>query len=120
MIACTNHVTSHHEFSYSFSSVSISMVLAMYISVIFLVLYIKWRGLHKLTWGGWSLESLRNWGLFMKLALPGFLMIAFEWWTFEISVLVSGSIDEIQLGVNTVLIQIGTICFMVSTWIGSS
>ena len=50
----------------------------------------------------------------MKLALPGFCMIAFEWWTFEISVLVSGSIDETQLGVNTILLQVGTICFMVS------
>ena len=40
-------------------------------------------------------------------------MICFEWWTYEITVLVTGSVDELQLAVNTVVMQFGTILFMV-------
>ncbi len=96
------------------SYIAVAMVAAAYLATGFLVMYIKVRGLHKLTWGGWSFKSLDNWWLFLKLGLPGFLMVAFEWWTFEISVLVSGSLGETALGVNTILLQLLTLMFMVS------
>ncbi|XP_064394643.1 multidrug and toxin extrusion protein 1-like isoform X2 [Halichondria panicea] len=92
--------------------IAVAMVVAAYLATGFLVMYIKVRGLHKLTWGGWSFKSLDNWWLFLKLGLPGFLMVAFEWWTFEISVLVSGSLGETALGVNTILLQLLTLMFM--------
>ena len=82
---------------------------------ILLILYIRCRNLHQQTWGGWSFESLTEWWQFLKLGVPGFLMLAFEWWSFEISTLVSGSIDETQLAINSILIQIGTLMFMVSS-----
>ncbi len=96
------------------SSIAVAMVLAAYLATLFLIVYVKVRGLHKLTWGGWSYKSLDNWWLFLKLGLPGFLMVAFEWWTFEISVLVSGSLGETDLGVSTILLQLLSLLFMVS------
>ena len=41
-------------------------------------------------------------------------MLAFEWWSFEISAIVVGTINETELAINTVLIQCGTILYMVS------
>ena len=40
-------------------------------------------------------------------------MECFEWWTFEISTIVAGSVDELQLAVNTILMQFGLISFAV-------
>ena len=80
----------------------------------FLLVYIKFHKHEHQTWGGWSFESLTEWWQFAKLGIPGFLILAFEWWSFEISTLVVGSIGEIQLAINTVLLQFGTILYMVS------
>ena len=116
-LVSTTHSTTHthaHTLTNLLSSISVALVLAAYIATVFLVAYVKGRGLHKLTWGGWSLRSLDNWWLFLKLGLPGFLMLAFEWWTFEISVLVSGSLGKTELGVNAILLQLLSLLFMVS------
>ena len=80
-----------------------------------MVVYIKWRKLHHKTWGGWGFDSLTEWWQFLRLGLPGFLMLAFEWWSFEISAIVVGTIDETQLAIHAVLIQYGTMFFMVSS-----
>ena len=84
-----------------------------------LIGYIWLRGLHKQTWGGWSWQSLDEWVQFLKLGVPGILMLCFEWWTYEISVLVTGSIDQTQLAVNTILVQLLAFAFMVRMYMYS-
>lgn len=32
---------------------------------------------------GWSVESLQEWGVYMRLAIPSMFMICFEWWIYE-------------------------------------
>ena len=64
---------------------------------------------------GWSWESLRGWWQFLKLGLPGIVMICVEWVSFEVSAFVLGSIDEVQLGINAVLISIIALLAMVSS-----
>jgi MATE family multidrug resistance protein len=42
------------------------------------------------TWGGWSLKAATSeWGPFLRLALPGILMMA-EWWASEANILIAG------------------------------
>ena len=62
---------------------------------------------------GWSWESLRDWWQFLKLGLPGIAMICVEWISFEVSAFVLGSIDEVQLGINAVVISILSLLAMV-------
>lgn len=90
------------------------MVFSISLAPLFLVIYIKCRKLHLKTWGGWSFESLTEWWQFVRLGAPGFLMLAFEWWSFEASTIVLGTIDGTQLAINTVLLQYGTLIYMVS------
>ena len=56
---------------------------------------------------GWSRESLHDWWAFVKLAIPGLLMICMEFWGLEIIVLVSGKrfIQRITLLVDTTWIS---------------
>ena len=63
---------------------------------------------------GWSWESLEEWGQFLKLGIPGTIMLALEWVSFEISAFVLGSINEVELAINGILINYLTFIFMVS------
>lgn len=97
---------------------SLALTLINTVVPVVLLLYIRARGLHKLTWGGWSWASLQDWAEYAKLGLGGFALTASEWWAFEVSVLVTGSIDKTQLAVNTVVIQLATIIYMVPLGMG--
>ena len=49
---------------------------------------------------GWSMQCFAGWGYFAKLAFLGLLMVCFEWWAFEITVVMAGNIcsfHELQL-----------------------
>ncbi len=71
------------------------------------------RGVHKQTWGGWSWESLEGWWQYTKLGVPGLLMLCCEWWSFEIAAFVAGSINKTQLGINSIIVVLQTVIFMV-------
>ena len=58
---------------------------------------------HK-TWDGWSAEAaLTEWGPFLRLALPGILMMA-EWWASEANILIAGWLPDPELNVAAVSI----------------
>ena len=62
---------------------------------------------------GWTLECFDGWIEFYKLGLPGVGMICMEWTSFEISAFVLGTLGEVELAINTVLINTITFLFMV-------
>uniref|UniRef100_A0A4W6DFC7 Solute carrier family 47 member 3 n=1 Tax=Lates calcarifer TaxID=8187 RepID=A0A4W6DFC7_LATCA len=78
--------------------------ISQYLLAFFLYVYICWRGLHKATWGGWSLDCLQEWGPFIKLAIPSMLMICLSWWIFEIGGFLAGVISEVELGAQSIAI----------------
>ena len=63
---------------------------------------------------GWSWESLEEWGQFLKLGIPGTIMLCLDWVSFEISTFVLGSINEVELAINGILINYLSFFFMVS------
>ncbi|KAM7374365.1 hypothetical protein PAMP_007027 [Pampus punctatissimus] len=74
--------------------------------------YIRWKKLHKQTWGGWSTDCLQEWGTYMKLAVPSTFMVCFEWWIWEISGFLSGILGEVDLAAQHVLLEISAITYM--------
>ncbi|KAM8772232.1 multidrug and toxin extrusion protein 1-like isoform 1-T1 [Acanthopagrus schlegelii] len=86
--------------------------ISQYLLASLLYFYICWRGLHKATWGGWSLDCLQEWGLFVKLAIPSMLMICLSWWIFEIGGLLAGVISEIELGAQSIVYQLCIMAYM--------
>ncbi|XP_072518701.1 multidrug and toxin extrusion protein 1-like [Salminus brasiliensis] len=79
---------------------------------VFLYVYIRWKGLHKATWDGWSRDCLQEWGAFIRLALPSMLMLCVEWWTYEIGGFLAGLISETELGAQSVIYELATIAYM--------
>ena len=46
-----------------------------------LIWAIVWgMGLHKVTWGGWSMEAFQKWVEYFKLGIPGIVMVCAEWY----------------------------------------
>ncbi|KAG8001922.1 Multidrug and toxin extrusion protein 1 [Nibea albiflora] len=79
----------------------------------FLFAYIWWKKLHVTTWGGWSVESLQEWGSYMKLAIPSTLMKCFEWWVYELGgFFAAGMLSEDELAAQHAVIMVAFITYM--------
>uniref|UniRef100_A0AAQ4R428 Multidrug and toxin extrusion protein n=1 Tax=Gasterosteus aculeatus aculeatus TaxID=481459 RepID=A0AAQ4R428_GASAC len=78
----------------------------------FLFSYIWWKKLHVKTWGGWSAESLQEWGSYMKLAFPSTLMKCFEWWVYELGGFFAGMLSEDELAAQHAVIMVAFITYM--------
>ncbi|XP_030600748.1 multidrug and toxin extrusion protein 1-like [Archocentrus centrarchus] len=78
----------------------------------FLFAYIWWKKLHVTTWGGWSVESLQEWGSYMKLAIPSTLMTCFEWWVYEFGGFFAGMLGEEELAAQHAGIMVAFITYM--------
>ncbi|XP_069568486.1 multidrug and toxin extrusion protein 1-like [Brachyistius frenatus] len=79
---------------------------------VFLFAYIWWKKLHERTWGGWSAESLQEWGSYMKLAIPSTLMKCFEWWVYEFGGFFAGMLSEDELAAQHAVIMVAFITYM--------
>ncbi|XP_041666990.1 solute carrier family 47 member 4 [Cheilinus undulatus] len=78
----------------------------------FLFAYIWWKKLHVSTWGGWSAESLQEWGSYMKLAIPSTLMTCFEWWVYEFGGFFAGMLSEDELAAQHAVVMVAFITYM--------
>ncbi|XP_038231317.1 multidrug and toxin extrusion protein 2-like [Dermochelys coriacea] len=90
-----------------------SNTLSQYTQAVLLFLYVWWKKIHVKTWGGWTRECLQEWGSFIRLAVPGMLMMCIEWWTFEIGSFLAGLISVVELGAQSVIYELVTIAYMV-------
>ncbi|XP_051933561.1 multidrug and toxin extrusion protein 1-like isoform X1 [Hippocampus zosterae] len=74
--------------------------------------YIRWKKLHVSTWGGWSMESLQEWGSYMRLAVPSMLMKCFEWWLFELGGFFAGMLGEDELATQHAVMMVSALAYM--------
>ncbi|KAG0250209.1 hypothetical protein BG011_008575 [Mortierella polycephala] len=72
--------------------------------LILLLLYIRFIDGYQ-GWGGWTRDSLTGWRAFMKLALPGVMMVCTEWWAFEVVSLAASYLGTVALAAQSVVVQ---------------
>ncbi|KAF9333300.1 hypothetical protein BG006_003807 [Podila minutissima] len=56
-------------------------------------------------WGGWTRDALTGWPAFLKLALPGVLMVCTEWWAFEVMSLAASYLGTVALAAQSIVVQ---------------
>ena len=97
-----------------------AIVLSNYTSVGVLLVIIYVRKLHRMTWGGWSRESLKDWFQIARYGFPGFVMLAVERYTFEVGIFVTGYLadSEIQQGIHGILLRFKVILLMLPLSLG--
>ncbi|PKU37776.1 multidrug and toxin extrusion protein 2-like [Limosa lapponica baueri] len=87
--------------------------VSQYTQAILLFLYVWWKKMHVETWGGWTRDCLLDWGSFIRLAVPGMLMLCIEWWTFEIGSFLAGLLSVVELGAQSIIYELSSAAYMV-------
>ncbi|KAI8519871.1 hypothetical protein Bbelb_031280 [Branchiostoma belcheri] len=67
---------------------------------------------------GWRSDCLQEWGVYVKLAIAGLLMVCLEWWTFEIGTLLTGLIGTVDLAAQGIIMTINSLNFMIPMAMG--
>uniref|UniRef100_A0A1I8HYF4 Multidrug and toxin extrusion protein n=1 Tax=Macrostomum lignano TaxID=282301 RepID=A0A1I8HYF4_9PLAT len=75
-----------------------------------IIAYIRVSGVYEDTWDGWTIEALYDIGGFVRLAVPGLMLVALE----EIGTFVAGSISTLQLAAQGIVFQAAVLSYMVS------
>lgn len=86
----------------------LAVSITYYTSALLLVIHILFLGrkTSRPGWGGWNFSAalhLRSVLLFTKMAVSGWIMVASEWVSFEIVALVAGSLGEVELAAQSVI-----------------
>ncbi|KAF9999006.1 hypothetical protein BGZ80_000703 [Entomortierella chlamydospora] len=80
--------------------------------LILLLLYIRFVNGYE-CWGGWSRECLTGWRAFLKLAIPGVMMVCTEWWAFEIVSLAASYLGTVALAAQSVVVQTSALLYTI-------
>lgn len=91
---------------------AVANTISQFSMVGILYAYIRWKGLHKATWGGWSKECMQDWGSYIRLAIPSMVMLCVEWWTYEVGGFLAGLISEVELGAQAVVYELANVAYM--------
>ena len=95
------------------SGAAVSLGLSYWTACAILLFWIWFRGLHKDTWGGVSIEALQEWGTFTKLAILGWLTVALESWNYEIGTLAARLLSMKPVVVQELMSQFINLALMV-------
>nr|QBM79459.1 MATE29 [Rehmannia glutinosa] len=86
--------------------------ISYWINVLCLALYIKFSTACAKSFTGFSREAFNGILSFLRLAIPSAIMICFEYWSFEMVVLLSGLLPNPKLETSVLSISLNT-CWMV-------
>ncbi|XP_073471337.1 multidrug and toxin extrusion protein 1-like [Aquarana catesbeiana] len=85
---------------------ALALTIGAVIECILLFLYIQVKKLHVESWPGWSTECLKDWWPFLALGIPGILVMGFEFWAYQIAMILAGLINLVELGGQSILSQL--------------
>uniref|UniRef100_A0A0D3GAJ9 Protein DETOXIFICATION n=1 Tax=Oryza barthii TaxID=65489 RepID=A0A0D3GAJ9_9ORYZ len=83
--------------SMGFTGAALAISISYWLNTFMLAAYIRFSCSCKVTRSPPTIEAFRGVGLFLRIALPSALMLCFEWWSFEILVLLSGLLPNPEL-----------------------
>ncbi|KAL8142035.1 hypothetical protein V2J09_015067 [Rumex salicifolius] len=88
---------------------AVATSVSMWLTVIFLVLYMKFSSACEKSRSPLSLEIFRGVKEFFRFAIPSAGMVCLEWWSFELLVLLSGLLPNPALETSVLSICLSTI-----------
>nr|GMD18481.1 protein DETOXIFICATION 16-like isoform X1 [Ipomoea batatas] len=96
--------------------------ISYWVNVALMGLFIKFSSSCSKTWTGFSREAFSGILGFLKLAIPSAIMICFEYWSFEMVVLLSGLLPNPKLETSVLSISLNTCwtVYMISVGLGGA
>lgn len=112
----SGYLLTHHT-PMGFEGIALSRSLGNMVLPLLLIPYFYYHPHHlSQWWRGWNMqEALAHVGLFLRLGIPGFLMMAMEWWAFELLTLMAGVLPNavVAVSAHAVLVNINNTLYMV-------
>lgn len=100
-------------FDFGYKGAAAALTAVYIVQPITVLVIVYFSGLYKQIWSGWSRECFHDVLPFLKLGVPGMLMIGAEWSAFEAAAIFAGIIGENELGGYSVLYNTQSLCFTV-------
>lgn len=85
---------------------ALAITIGSVFELILLFIYIQVKKLHVASWPGWTTECLKDWWPFLALGIPGILIMSFEFWAYQIALILAGLINLVELGGQSILYQL--------------
>ncbi|XP_022733792.1 protein DETOXIFICATION 19-like [Durio zibethinus] len=94
--------------SLGFKGASLAASVSLWISFLFLAIYVVWSKKFEHTWEGFSSESFRYIVTDLRLALPSAAMVCLEYWAFELLVLLAGLMPNSAITTSLIAMCVNT------------
>ncbi|KAM0843259.1 hypothetical protein ACQ4PT_057826 [Festuca glaucescens] len=91
-----------HYLGLGFAGPAMTTSVSLWLSCVMLAAYIILSERFKRTWGGFSTEAFQYVLPGLKLAVPSAVMVCFEYWSFEILVLLAGLMPDSQMSTSII------------------
>ncbi|KAG0171790.1 hypothetical protein DFQ28_006422 [Apophysomyces sp. BC1034] len=99
-------------FQLGFAGAPLATSISYWLMLLLLIAYIKFVD-GKEAWGGWTRECLTDLWTFIRLAVPGAVMVCTEWWAFEISVLAASYLSTVDLAAQSIMFTLSTTTYTI-------
>ncbi|KAB2619970.1 MATE efflux family protein 5-like [Pyrus ussuriensis x Pyrus communis] len=102
--------------------VALVISISNWVNEVLLACYVQFSSTCMNTWTGFSEEALNDIVSFVKLAISSAIMICFEYWSFEMVVLLSGLFPnpKLETSVLSISLNICWMVYMISVGLGSA
>jgi MATE family multidrug resistance protein len=108
-----------HTLSLGFIGAPLATSCSYWLMLLLLLGYIIVLGYGKEGWGGWQWEEcLKDWGIFLRLAIPGMLVVMSEWWAFEIASLASSYLGTLDLAAQSIVMTLSSCTYTIPYGLG--
>lgn len=102
--------------SLGFHGAALSRTLGYIVLPLCLVPYFAFSGNHRRWWTGWQMKEA--WALvplFTRLSVPSLLMMAMEWWAYELLAVMAGNLPDgvVAVSAHAVLMQVASSIYTV-------
>uniref|UniRef100_A0A1I8IEY0 Multidrug and toxin extrusion protein n=1 Tax=Macrostomum lignano TaxID=282301 RepID=A0A1I8IEY0_9PLAT len=97
---------------FEFEASAVCQAASLFVMCLCILVYIRVFRVFEDTWDGWKTEALYDIGGFIRLAVPGLLLVSLENISFEIGTLVAGNISLLQLAAQAIVFQTASLLYM--------
>ena len=97
---------------YGFIGAPIAVAVTENVLPVLLFLYVRFVDGSQ-CWGGFSRRAFSNWGVMVRLALPGMIMVEAEWLAFEIMTLLASRFGSSYLAAQSAVATLATISYQI-------
>jgi multidrug resistance protein, MATE family len=100
------------KFDWGFTGAALALALTRDILPVLLLAYVLLINPSCLRcWGGFGKSTFKDWGLMIKLCVPGIFMVEAEWFAFELLTLAASFLSATELAAQSVVM---TVCVVMS------